>query len=135
MIRIGDTWENGQKLGTTVLLRVLGVWMTLGTAIAFLRMAHAAKLAGFDLSPSSGWRSYEEQAELYRQYKAGERTSVAARPGFSNHQNGRAIDNPVGGADSAESKWLNANAHRYGWKRTVLSEPWHWEYRPDEVQS
>jgi D-alanyl-D-alanine carboxypeptidase len=25
---------------------------------------------------------------------------------------------------------LSANAHRYGFVRTVPSENWHWEYRP-----
>lgn len=24
--------------------------------------------------------------------------------------------------------WLEANARRFGFKRTVTGEPWHWEY-------
>lgn len=62
-------------------------------------------------------------------------------PGSSNHQNvvTPAIDfnvtqndklgNRIGNLPSY--KWLVENAHRYGFIRTVVTERWHWEHRPN----
>lgn len=70
-----------------------------------------------------------EHAPLQAAYKAGG-GNLAARPGYSNHQGGIAVDVGVGGTASAVYRWLAANAGRFGFVRTVKSEPWHWEYRP-----
>jgi D-alanyl-D-alanine carboxypeptidase len=40
------------------------------------------------------------------------------------------VDVSVGDTTSAAYAWLAANACRFGFRRTVRSEPWHWEYRP-----
>lgn len=53
-----------------------------------------------------------------------------ARPGFSNHESGKAIDFTYGGSvigsrQSPAFQWLAANAGRYGLKN-LPSEPWHW---------
>ena len=40
-------------------------------------------------------------------------------------QNGKALDLGVS-ADSSLYSWLRANAHTYGFVRTVPSENWHW---------
>jgi hypothetical protein len=47
--------------------------------------------------------------------------NLAAKPGYSNHQSGRALDLSV-------SSWLVNNAARFGFKRTVPSEAWHYEF-------
>jgi LAS superfamily LD-carboxypeptidase LdcB len=61
---------------------------------------------------------------------------VVAVPGWSNHQSGTAIDIPGNGLKRAKVfPWLEANAAKYGFKRTVSSERWHYEYRPLEVLS
>lgn len=72
-----------------------------------------------------------------------------AAPGYSNHQNGIAIDLqqfrtsgyeiPNDSGDAARSKWraswfhawLTANAGRFGF-RPIATEEWHWEYRPTQ---
>jgi hypothetical protein len=61
-------------------------------------------------------------------------------PGWSNHQNITfpAVDFNVSITDARGKRigylpsfnWLAQNAHKYGFIRTVLSEGWHWEYRP-----
>lgn len=61
---------------------------------------------------------------------------ATAKPGYSNHNSGLAIDLNCYGAklNSAFNQpifeWLMLNAYKYGFVRTVKSEEWHWEYRP-----
>jgi hypothetical protein len=52
--------------------------------------------------------------------------NLAAEPGYSNHQSGEALD--LNTAASGVYSWLVNNASRYGFYRTVPSEPWHWEF-------
>lgn len=96
------------------------------TARAFLAMRAAAAEAGVELRLESGFRTVEEQRELYRAWRKGN-GNKAARPGRSNHQSGRALDIAVVTVPGAR-EWLEANAASFGFKRTVKSEPWHWEY-------
>jgi LAS superfamily LD-carboxypeptidase LdcB len=63
---------------------------------------------------------------LFRAWRTG-RGNKAARPGKSNHQSGRALDIAVISVPGALA-WLESNAAGFGFKRTVASEPWHWEY-------
>lgn len=100
------------------------------TAQAWRAMkAHAAR-EGVYLSLTSGFRTMDQQRYLYNLYLSG-RGNLAARPGYSNHQSGLALDIGTGGGALS---WLNRNASRYGFRRTVPSEPWHWE-RPAGSQS
>ena len=98
-------------------------------AAAFERMYTGARDAGLWLWVISGHRSWEEQKYLYRLYRKG-LGARAARPGRSNHQRGTAVDISVGSTTTRTYEWLAANACRFGFRRTVRSEPWHWEYRP-----
>jgi zinc D-Ala-D-Ala carboxypeptidase len=98
-------------------------------AVAFERMAAEAREAGQPLLITSAWRSYQQQRYLWRLYRKG-RGPKAARPGRSNHNRGLAVDLVVGNDDSPTYDWLASNACRFGFRRTVASEPWHWEYRP-----
>jgi LAS superfamily LD-carboxypeptidase LdcB len=106
--------------------------MRADAAIAFLRMHAAAAAVGVGLQVNSAWRSMEKQRELYASYVAGA-GALASKPGYSNHQGGIAVDIQTGGTGTAVYRWLEQNAARFGFKRTVVSEPWHWEYRPSEV--
>lgn len=98
-------------------------------AQSWKEMVTAAEREGVHLRPSDGrrvaFRTDEMQAELKR-----ERPAFAANPGESNHQGGIALDVDTDNGTNAAFKWLTANAHSYGWRRTVSYEPWHWEYRP-----
>jgi D-alanyl-D-alanine carboxypeptidase len=98
-------------------------------AAAFQRMSTAARQEEVRLQVHSAWRSRAKQRYLYQLYRQGYGPK-AARPGRSNHQRGIAMDLVVGDTTSRTYEWLSANACRYGFKRTVSSEPWHWEYRP-----
>jgi|GEM_PF-1209263 len=98
-------------------------------ASSFEQMYSEARGAGLWLWVISGHRSWAEQKYLYRLYRKG-LGARAARPGRSNHQRGTAVDISVGSIHTRTYEWLAANACRFGYKRTVRSEPWHWEYRP-----
>jgi LAS superfamily LD-carboxypeptidase LdcB len=88
-------------------------------------MAAAAHKDGIELQVSSGFRTQEEQLELFRLYRQG-RGPLASRPGTSNHQSGHALD--IETRELAVRLWLRRHAHRFGFLRTVPSERWHWEY-------
>jgi hypothetical protein len=103
-----------------------GKTMRTDAAGAYNRMYNAARAAGVTLSPVSGFRTMDQQKYLYSLYLQG-RGNLAARPGYSNHQGGIAVDISMTGA---ASNWLSHNASRFGFRRTVASENWHWEYRP-----
>lgn len=97
--------------------------MTKATGHAFLRMQREADQAGVYLGLTSGFRTNAEQTYLYNCYVSGScnNGNLAAYPGYSNHQSGVAVD-------LTTSSWLAANASRFGFARTVPSEPWHYEY-------
>jgi LAS superfamily LD-carboxypeptidase LdcB len=87
---------------------------------------------GQPLTVISGGRSREEQAHLYSLYKQG-RGNLAAPPGTSVHESGRAVD--FGGAAhgfTPQQSWLASVAGQYGfsWTGRTFSqvEPWHFEY-------
>jgi len=87
-------------------------------------MIAAGRAAGVSISPGSGYRSYEEQAQLYRDYKAGKPGQArAAPPGQSNHNHGLAMDLRYG-SDAARN-WALANAGKFGLVFPMGDEPWH----------
>jgi zinc D-Ala-D-Ala carboxypeptidase len=98
-------------------------------ARAYQRMSTAARTDGIGLWVVSGYRTAREQRLLYQRYRKG-LGPRAARPGRSNHQRGTAVDLLVGDEESSIYRWLEMHACRHGFRRTVSSEPWHWEYRP-----
>ncbi len=93
-------------------------------AMARTRRARPAS----DLSVRSGFRTRSKQAALYKLYRKGE-GNLAAAPGYSNHESGRALDLYVTRGDALS--WLEHNAGHYGFHRTVPGEAWHWEYLGD----
>ncbi len=111
------------KASSIDVIRVGGKTVTRATGHAFLRMQRAADAAGVYLALNSGFRTYAEQQYLYGCYLSGTCNdgNLAAAPGYSNHQSGVAVDLTTSG-------WLAANAGRFGFVRTVPSEPWHYEF-------
>lgn len=122
--------------------------LTSATFDAFKRMFDDAKKENLTLIVNSSYRSYTEQDEIYEKYKKnkGEEyaDSIAARPGFSEHQTGYAIDLITYGATSStfeetdEFRWLQNNAYKYGFilrypkDKEYLTgysyESWHYRY-------
>ncbi|MDR3295731.1 MAG: M15 family metallopeptidase [Clostridiales Family XIII bacterium] len=114
----------------------------------YKEMAAAAEKEGIRFIPQSGYRSYDYQNTLYTNYKATDpkgADTYSARPGFSEHQTGLAIDLniPSGGSlrnftGTPQAEWVGENAHLYGFiiryteentKITgYISEPWHIRY-------
>ena len=123
----GARVAKGYRSGRPMKLRVVavdGADVEVSTARAFRAMRRAAARAGVGLKIASGFRTYARQAELYREWRRGT-GHRAARPGYSNHQAGHALDLSL---DAAGIAWLRRNARAFGFHRTVPGEPWHWEF-------
>lgn len=83
----------------------------------------------------SGFRSPEEQAALRARYLRGE-GPVAAPPGSSRHESGRAVDVALAGAPGTARRsdaidHIDSVAPAWGLRQTVGSEPWHTEIDPE----
>jgi len=115
-----------------------------------------AKKDGNDLMVASAYRPYTMQENLYSRYVAQQGQAAAdtqsARPGFSEHQTGLAVDvEPadrsceveVCFADTPAGKWIAANAYKYGFTLRYhqgqddvtgyMYEPWHIRYVGKEL--
>lgn len=123
-----DTGYRNGKPFQIMVVEIDGKPVELETAKAYRRMADAAARAGAKLVVVSGFRTMAEQEYLYGCYKSGDcnNGNLAAKPGYSNHQSGHALD--LNTHDPAVLAWLRAHAREFGFKNTVPSEPWHWEY-------
>lgn len=114
---------------------LVGKWNLLAGADQALQGLNAAYRQAFgkDIAINEGGRTYARQQQLYNLYLSG-RGNLAARPGTSMHESGRALDlgGPFQNAGSREHRWLQANAGRFGFKWTGKNfkqfEPWHWEW-------
>ena len=113
-------------------------------------MIDAAVTDGVTLLVSSAYRSYAVQQQTYQYWVSVNGQQVAdqlsARPGYSEHQTGLAIDfaSPEGCrleecyGDTLAGQWLAKNAPRYGYilrfpdgRQSVTGyhfEPWHYRY-------
>lgn len=127
-------------------------------ATAAETMFSAAKKQNINLQVTTAYRGYNYQKTLYNGYVASKGQSVAdtmsARPGFSEHQTGLALDirsatSPnqcyleICFADMSEGIWLADHAHEYGFilrypnnKASITGyqfEPWHYRYVGTEL--
>ncbi|WP_432511730.1 M15 family metallopeptidase [Kineococcus sp. SYSU DK001] len=115
-------------------------------------LLEAADRDGVSLSITSGYRSHARQRSVHdaavRRDGVEDAESVSARPGYSEHQTGLAVD--FGGSSqpgcqlencfgqTPEAAWLQAHAGRYGFllrypeRKTEITgyapEPWHWRW-------
>jgi soluble lytic murein transglycosylase-like protein len=90
-------------------------------AIAYDRMAAAARADGIALIVVSGFRSDAEQAALFA---ANPDPKWVAPPGKSMHRLGTELD--LG--PNAAYGWLAANARRFGFLQRYSWEPWHYGF-------
>ncbi|MBI2691330.1 MAG: transglycosylase SLT domain-containing protein [Solirubrobacterales bacterium] len=90
-------------------------------AMAFDRLAAAARGAGISLAINSAFRSDAEQARLF---SARPDPKWVAPPGTSLHRYGTEID--LG--PPAAYGWLAANARRFGFIKRYAWEPWHFGF-------
>jgi hypothetical protein len=90
-------------------------------AVAFDRLAAAARRAGFSLVINSAFRSDAEQAELFAQHPD---PTWVAPPGQSLHRCATELDL---GPSSAYG-WLASHARSFGFLKRYSWEPWHFGY-------
>ena len=104
-----------------------------GTAAqAFNEMFAKANFEGVNLGVSSSYRDYTNQVRIAAEKGIYGQGGLAAVPGTSNHGWGIALDLNVSN-DPEALQWLRDNADDFGFIENVPGEPWHWEYRPNEV--
>ncbi len=130
-------WDAGNFLRQITLIEIVGAdhalkYISDEVAEPYLSLVHAAAADGVPMPLRSGFRTYPKQQYLYNGYKNNQPGfNLAAKPGFSNHQDGFAYDFVISGyEENARYAWLKAHAPSHGFVRTVNKEPWHWEYRP-----
>lgn len=125
-------------------------------ADALAKLIQAAASQGLKIIPISGYRSYDTQVQVYNNEVRTRGQAVAdtesARPGYSEHQTGWAIDVGGGGcniddcfANTKEGQWVTAHAYEYGFiiRYTTANqaitgyraEPWHIRYIGTELSS
>jgi len=124
-----DLFYRGAKIGTVYELVNVGnnkyvIKDIAGYVVAMLLQAKKDKV---DLRVTSGFRTMQEQLELYNKNKHSAAMTVS-KPGFNRHQIGIAIEFNVYENRGDVYEWLVKNAWRYGFVRTTPSERWHWEY-------
>lgn len=97
------------------------------TADAWREMAAAAFADGLILHINSAWRSIEIQQSLWDRWeeKGGNRP---ARPGWSNHGQGTAVDINRAHDNGKTDKWLAENAGKFGFVMPMSYEPWHFQH-------
>jgi D-alanyl-D-alanine carboxypeptidase len=126
-----------------------GQQMRAEAATALNHMFGDAQTAGYSLVADSGYRSYDYQVSVYngyiKQWGQDYTDTVSARPGYSEHQTGWAVDIGTGSchvadcfADTPAGKWTQANAYKYGfllrYPQALTSitgysnEAWHFRY-------
>ena len=124
-------------------------------------MFNAARAQGYGLFVREGYRTQEEQQQLMNEkieaYENEGKSKPEAKklaeqwvaiPGTSEHQLGIAVDINADTSKSSRDdvyKWLEENAHRYGFIKRypsnktditgVINEPWHYRYVGKEAAS
>ena len=128
---IGDGYVDGQPVRLR-LVTVDGKPVEVATAAAFELMRAAARSSGVSLRIVSAFRTLAEQEYFYNCYRTGtcNRGHFAAKPGYSSHQSGRALD--LNARTSGVYEWLRKYAGDFAFFETVENEPWHWEYQPEK---
>ena len=112
-------------------------------------MIAAATAAGSGFGVSSAYRSYANQVVTYNNWvtvngSQAAADTVSARPGYSEHQTGLAVDLKAGGCalecfgSTAQYQWLLKHASDYGFIERYPAglssitgyspEAWHWRY-------
>jgi zinc D-Ala-D-Ala carboxypeptidase len=130
--------------------------LRVAAAVKYKQMVADANADGVALMAISGFRSKEEQRQLFfeisrqRNQTPSQRAKVSAPAGYSEHHTGYAID--IGDRNSpstildprfdqtAAFRWLEQNASKYSFELSfpqnntqgVMYEPWHWRFVGDD---
>ena len=132
------------------LVEVDGRYLRAEAATHLTQMMHDAAVADAPLALSSAYRSYADQVATYAEWvsingSVSGADSVSARPGYSEHQTGLAVDFKQSDScvlecfsTTAQYTWLVAHAADYGFilrypeDLTSITgydtESWHWRY-------
>ena len=124
--------QDGYNEGTLVKIRVCavqGIRVNARIAANVDALMNASRAAGVTMA-GGGFRTMADQQRTYNNNCGGGSCSPpTAKPGYSNHQMGLAIDFTQGGSTLKSGgsgfNWLKANADRYG-LQNFPAEPWHW---------
>jgi len=111
-----------------------------------------AEKENMDIKIISAFRSFSEQAQLKGsytiQYGSGTANTFSADQGYSEHQLGTTVDFTTSALGSSysgfenteEYKWLQENAHKYGFilsyppnNKFYQFEPWHWRFVGEDL--
>lgn len=141
-IREPIAFADGKKLNANCTTKLsCGGAMCPAAAAKFEQLITAAQKDGHTIKDSSTFRGmtsmgttkgvgsqHDGQIELFIYWNGD--TASAARPGYSNHQSGKAID--IKGLQKQNDtsplfKWLCANAKRFDFEN-YIRECWHWNY-------
>ena len=147
----GTGYVNGKPVRLELKPIAPGHLLAVDAADAFLRMRDAAIKDNIDLRVNTAFRDHDWQSRLWNKWiadvarwentpesqRSKRRPLKPARPGYSNHQQGLAVDinrapgdNPETAAyDSPVDLWLRKHAIDYNYHNTIEIEPWHWEYK------
>lgn len=124
------------------------------TVDAFMAMKDKALQSNINLMVNSSYRSYEEQEEIYNSYveemDVEYANKYAAKPGYSEHQSGLALDifstkdrSQKTFADGETYAWLKEHCYEFGFilryplnKENITGydfESWHYRYVGKEI--
>lgn len=126
-------------------------FMNLEAGKALMQMIYAAREEGIWIIPVSGFRTFEQQQQLFQNQikrlgSPEEAAKVSAPAGYSEHHTGFAIDLTDGRFPKQDIKfqfettdayrWLTRRAKEFGFEisfkqnnsQGVSFEPWHWRY-------
>jgi len=140
----------GKPFSLTLVRLDGNAYLEKNTGYDFILMRRAAyREAKLQLSIASGFRSNEDQTRISLERALHPKKGPAAKPGFSNHQQGLSADISTGISfpdwksgtvtTSPVYAWLVANAKRFGFDQRDLGklpdgrpwEPWHWTHASD----
>ena len=109
-----DTGYMGGSPFEITVVHIDGLPVEKSTANAYYVMREAAAAAGVDMHINSGFRTNAEQQYLYNCYINCNcnNCNLAAKPGYSNHQSGHALD--LNTANASVYNWLAAHGGEYG---------------------
>lgn len=152
-----NLWSNGSIVGQSSVTYIDKIRVSDTHKEFIQRMLDQARKEGIIIALTDGLRTYDEQVAT-RKKNVIDKSKITdldfilnapssnfkpltGKPGFSNHQNGRAFDINVNAP--GVYNWLKpvvvgglGNASKFGFIRTVgtnppsKAEPWHWEYLP-----
>jgi LAS superfamily LD-carboxypeptidase LdcB len=138
-------YDKGKLIGYEAVKYIDNVRVVESMYDRLMHLKDTALTDGIKLTLAAGLRSWSEQINLriknvidkskandidYLTNASSDKfMPVTGKPGWSNHQDGKAYDFNVTGYPNVYA-WLVKNAGIFGFVRTVLSERWHWEYIP-----